>query len=658
MKMRLIIFILLPIILFGQNDPITWQKVVVLDTLVGIKKLAVANMDRDAGRNLDIVFTNNPENNGQENPFKLNVGWLKNTGNEVFEYHAVDYLLYGARGLAVGDLNGDGWPEIVAGSRSDSSRLMIYRNDSTPDVGLWQRLPVGGLAPNHYEILIQDLDADGLPDIIDGFGDDANYGQANQGTVTDSIRFLKNRSDRSQFSFEARLVAQVPSPSAMAIADFDQDGLPDVAGLSWLDYASLTPQSGEDFKWWAQQSDTTFLEMQQIIDNYGGNDLQSSDMDGDGDFDLLVAGYKTGTLDLWLNDGSGLFGNRTILDQNLTYPRHVAVGDVDSDGDPDVALTVDQENKIIWYENQGQLNFVKHVVDSLFTYAYFVMIQDMDGDGDADLLGTAQDAGEIAWWENDLAEEKVAAAGDPDTLKFNQNQLLIKYQAPFAGGLTSAHFNRGKNKDSLKLAAGLEKVASAGIYTIVSQTVPYQANAVFKYDSLPEWQSLLNIDDSRLRICYWNDSSEVWQLFGDGGQVVDTVKKEITVIGIDAEFHKYSRFTLTLTTGPSLLSQTEQGPQSYKIKHTAYPNPFNSQVSIKFNVPQSNQLKLQKVTLNIFNVSGQKVKTLWQGQLLPGQYRFFWDGTNERHQAISSGPYFYRLNIGQRQTVGKILLIR
>lgn len=75
---------------------------------------------------------------------------------------------------------------------------------------------------------------------------------------------MKNRSTLSQFSFQFELIAQAPSPSALTIADFDDDGLLDVADLSWIDYSTLTPQSGENFKWWAQQPDTTFWKYRKL----------------------------------------------------------------------------------------------------------------------------------------------------------------------------------------------------------------------------------------------------------------------------------------------------------------------------------------------------------------------------------------------------------
>ncbi|MHB2151052.1 T9SS type A sorting domain-containing protein [Calditrichota bacterium LG25] len=655
---RFLIALMLPLSLWAQNDPLTWQKHVVLDTLIGIKKLAIGNLDLDANRDMDIALTANPESNGSEDSTLANVLWLKNTGDEIFEAHVIDYKLAGARGLAVGDLNGDGWPEVAAGSRSDTSPLMIYKNDSTPDVGTWQRIAVQGSAPNHYEILVVDLDRDGRLDIVDGFGDDANFGSANSGSVIDSIRFLKNTSSLNQLSFRPKLIVQTSSPSAMAVADYDRDGLRDVAGLSWINYASLIPAAGENFKWWAQQSDTTFLEMQEIIDSYGGNDLQAADMNDDGYPDLVAAGYKARTLDLWLNDGTGTFATRLTIDQNLAYPRHVSVQDVDSDGDMDIALTIDQENKIVWYENDGLLNFTRHVLDSAFTYAYFVHIFDLDGDGDQDVIGTAQDAGVLAWWENGQAEELIAAAGAPDTLRFNQNQLLIKYDPSFPGGMTSAHFNHGKNPDSLQMAAGIERVAGAGLYTIVSHAAFYSATAVFKYDSIAQWQSLRNIDDSRLRICYWNDSLAIWQLAGNGGQAVDTAKKEISVLDISSEFHKYARFTLCLSAGPSMVENDPAQLVPVKIEHRTYPNPFNSQIWIHFTVPQAAQARLQNVRLSIYNLLGQQVKTIYEGYLPAGAYRFLWNGNNHRNRAISSGWYFYRLSVGAEVVQGKILLIR
>ncbi|MCK4653703.1 MAG: right-handed parallel beta-helix repeat-containing protein [Candidatus Cloacimonetes bacterium] len=87
-----------------------------------------------------------------------------------------------------------------------------------------------------------------------------------------------------------------------------------------------------------------------------------------------------------------------------------------------------------------------------------------------------------------------------------------------------------------------------------------------------------------------------------------------------------------------------------------YPNPFNPSTTITFSVTQTSPF----VTLEIYNLKGQKVKTL---ETFPngglGTREVVWDGTNENDQAISSGIYFYKLNIdGKTEAVRKCLLMK
>ncbi|MEN8007756.1 MAG: FlgD immunoglobulin-like domain containing protein [Candidatus Krumholzibacteriota bacterium] len=71
------------------------------------------------------------------------------------------------------------------------------------------------------------------------------------------------------------------------------------------------------------------------------------------------------------------------------------------------------------------------------------------------------------------------------------------------------------------------------------------------------------------------------------------------------------------------------------------PNPFNPKTTIKFVVNRENL-----VQLNIYNIRGQKVKTLVQGSLPANEYSPVWDGTNDAGQTVASGAYFARLRIG------------
>jgi hypothetical protein len=86
-----------------------------------------------------------------------------------------------------------------------------------------------------------------------------------------------------------------------------------------------------------------------------------------------------------------------------------------------------------------------------------------------------------------------------------------------------------------------------------------------------------------------------------------------------------------------------------------YPNPFNPTTTISFNVAQTSSF----VTLEIYNMKGQKVKALNafpNGSL--GTSLAVWDGTDENNQPVSSGVYFYKLKVQENITMKKMVLIK
>lgn len=84
-----------------------------------------------------------------------------------------------------------------------------------------------------------------------------------------------------------------------------------------------------------------------------------------------------------------------------------------------------------------------------------------------------------------------------------------------------------------------------------------------------------------------------------------------------------------------------------------YPNPFNNSTTIRFDspVPLSG-------AVTIFNILGQKIKTLYTGSFRAGQNTFSWDGTNESGLRVSTGVYFYSLRTSVFFDVKKMMLLR
>lgn len=84
-----------------------------------------------------------------------------------------------------------------------------------------------------------------------------------------------------------------------------------------------------------------------------------------------------------------------------------------------------------------------------------------------------------------------------------------------------------------------------------------------------------------------------------------------------------------------------------------YPNPFNPITSIRFSLAQSGNVKLE-----VFNVLGQKVKTLVNNKLNIGQYEVKWDGRSDSGNLTGSGIYFYRLVAGDNIKTRKMIFLK
>ena len=84
-----------------------------------------------------------------------------------------------------------------------------------------------------------------------------------------------------------------------------------------------------------------------------------------------------------------------------------------------------------------------------------------------------------------------------------------------------------------------------------------------------------------------------------------------------------------------------------------YPNPFNPATTIKLNLPRTGE-----VSLKVFNVRGELVRTLVDGQLEAGSHDIVWDGTTDRGSQAASGVYFYETRTGGEIKVNKMALIK
>jgi len=85
-----------------------------------------------------------------------------------------------------------------------------------------------------------------------------------------------------------------------------------------------------------------------------------------------------------------------------------------------------------------------------------------------------------------------------------------------------------------------------------------------------------------------------------------------------------------------------------------YPNPFNPETTIHFNL-----MKDDRVTLDVFNLRGQKVVTLLDEFLSSGEHDVIWDGKNNDGDFVASGIYLYKINVsGRHSSTKKMMLLK
>jgi len=99
-------------------------------------------------------------------------------------------------------------------------------------------------------------------------------------------------------------------------------------------------------------------------------------------------------------------------------------------------------------------------------------------------------------------------------------------------------------------------------------------------------------------------------------------------------------------------TEEENRPTSFSVSQN-YPNPFNPVTNFRVALPQASHVKIE-----VFNILGQRVKTLVNEDMRPGAFVVDWDGNDDRGVGVSSGIYFYRIVAGEFSDIKKMVLLK
>lgn len=255
-------------------------------------------------------------------------------------FHLVDDRVHGIHGLLVGDVDGDGKPDLLANSAQPK--------DPFPESLVWYRVPSDARRAERWRrYVLADRDAPGL----------THY---------------------------------------LGLGDVNGDGRPDVATAA-KGGPMARPNTGDWFAWWEAPADPTRVWTKHMIatGQPGATNIHPADVDGDGVTDFIASrGHGQGVI--WFEGPNWTLHE---IHPTLKGPHCLVVADLDADGDIDAATCAKDDRLCYWFENDGSGRFASHLVGREQA-AYDIRAVDMDADGDLDLLVAGQTSRNTVWYEN------------------------------------------------------------------------------------------------------------------------------------------------------------------------------------------------------------------------------------------------------------------
>ena len=227
-----------------------------------------------------------------------------------------------SQGFTKGDLSGDGHPEIIIAGDGDIYAIEI------PEILMdssWTVYKVG-INTSDEGIGVGDLDGDGDLDLVAGRRPD---GEDEPLIIT----WFENPGELKD-DWSAVEIGNTNHPAdRIGVADIDKDGKNDIV-VAEERWPGKEPD-GNIF--WFKQIDLQQWERKHLVTQYSSNNLDLKDLDRDGDIDILTAEHKGPDLELqfWVNDGAGNF-KKKIIDKGKENHLGVMSKDMDGDGDLDI----------------------------------------------------------------------------------------------------------------------------------------------------------------------------------------------------------------------------------------------------------------------------------------------------------------------------------
>ncbi|MEZ5360261.1 MAG: FG-GAP-like repeat-containing protein [Candidatus Zixiibacteriota bacterium] len=537
------------------------------------------------------------------------------------------------RSIDVADLDNDGRPEILTSSRNNHA-YSIYPNNGDGTFGTRQD------SYFYYptEIYANDMDGDGNTDLLIGSTEGFIVLKYGDGT----LNIGPDNSGLTEANFN---IADVQS------ADLDGNGFNDLVSVGFASNNVLVLLNNED---------STFVPGGLVSVGSAPFRAVLGDFDHANGIDIAVANQQSDNMTVILNNGGGSFttGTNYVCDD---WPVDIATGDFNNDTYLDLAVVTNHSDSLSVYLNNGDGSFAAKV-DYFVQYGPNTMDAiDMNGDTYVDIIVGSNYGLHIFFSDGSGAfdapvfrptESSIMVIGatdvdgdlDNDIVAFVDDSLLyITYLNDGSGdiedSITAENYGNREistldfadiDKDGdLDLAYGYE----SGYYVTVMSN---RGNGMFEYSvsyAMPHYAA---------SACLTDIDGDTWVDLVTGTSHYSSSDED----SIFVFWNNQQTFPLDIDDEPANL------PLQYSLKQN-HPNPFNPTTAIEYSLVRNTH-----VTIEVYNILGQSLRTLIDEDKPAGDHTVYWDGKDRTGSSVASGIYFYRMVTKGYSETRKMLLIK
>ncbi|MDP2172535.1 MAG: S8 family serine peptidase [Candidatus Cloacimonadaceae bacterium] len=339
-----------------------------------------------------------------------------------------------------------------------------------------------------------------------------------------------------------------------------------------------------------------------------------ADLNGDGNHEIIVITLNGQLHAVSSTTGQNIAGFPVTLLGGSQNP--ITIANIDSDPNPEIIITTSTAGFVYAINHDGSTHFQRTLVGQIKTGA---VIADVDNNGSKEII-------------------VITAAGNVHVMNGSGTDIpgspILVGQAVECTPVV-ARFD-GDNYAGIIFGDTNGKLHSVRIDGTESTNFPIHLGGNIKISA-----ALANIDnDGDFDIVIPNDS---------GFYVID-IKRAVQAYEWFCFMGTYNRSGNIYQATPNNDNLTPAITTELKAN---YPNPFNPNTTIAFNLDKS-----APVMIEIFNQKGQKIKTLVNSDFPTGNHSIAWNGKDDNGNGVSSGIYYYRMKSGKFSSTRKMVMMK